>query len=211
MAPGYDIAGEIVEALVACAKAAVDESTAASYRRQAAALPSQFGYLAETVIAHWRRRGDAEPTKKSFRDVLNEKGIQRPARPEPGSMPFKSIDGTELNDLLADIDGGERERARSRAAKLGLQFVDLTRIPIEPGAVALVPAPICRAHTIIPVRLDNTSIPHKLIIVLCDINTSLAAIDDIRLASRCQITPVLATRQDILDAIDRVYGKPPQE
>ena len=38
---------------------------------------------------------------------------------------------------------------------------------------------------------------------------SAAGIDDVRLVSRCQITPVLAAPGDLAAAIKRTYHKPP--
>jgi hypothetical protein len=208
---GEHIAAEYVDALISSARLATSEATASEYKRRAASLPANFEFFAETVLAHWRRLEDRRPKSPSkptdsLGDRLVEKGLITSQQLQQ-AREVRKKSGGDLATIIRNLGFvDEREIANVRAASLGLQFIDLTRTPIELEAMKKVPDAICRRHTVIPVRLDSRSMPHKLMIAVGDIQGSLAAIDQVRLVSRCQITPVLAVPQDIRDAIDRTYG-----
>lgn len=222
LAPGYDIAAEMVDALVASAKVSRDEASAVDFKRRAAALPAQFGFFAETIIAHWRRHENKgpkpspldlgnKPTKRTFVNTLLDKGIISEEQLKQAREVQKQVPG-DIAEILRDLDfAGEQEIASARAAALGLQFVDFSRLNADPEAVARVPEHIIRRYNILPIRLDKTSHPNKLMVAVGDIQTSMAGLDDVRLASRCQITPVLAAPSDLRKAIDRAFPKPPQD
>jgi len=214
--PGFDIAAELVDALVASAKVAVDEATATNFKRQALALPGQFGFFAETIIAHWRRNQpktlrppiDLGRTQgKSFGQTLVDKGIITPEQLNQAREVQKQVPG-DLGEIISDLDfANEREIALARAVSLGLQFVDLNQTPAQPEAVARVPAHIALRYNILPLRLDASSSPNKLMVAVGDIQTSMAGIDEVRLVSRCHITPVIAAPSDIAAALKRAYPR----
>lgn len=208
---GERIASEYIEALVAAARLATSEATASEYKRRAASLPSNFEFFAETVQAHWRRMEDRrpKPTTKltdGLGDRLVQKGVLTPAQLEQAREMRKKTGG-DLGAVIGNLGfASERDIIAARASSLGLQFIDLMRTPIEPQAVSRVPEFVCRKHNIVPVRLDTQSTPNKLMIAVGDIQKSLAAIDSVRLSSRCLITPVLAVPDEIREAVDRIYG-----
>jgi len=221
-APGFDIAAELVDALVSSAKVAVDEAAATDFKRQAAALPAQFGFFAETIIAHWKRNPGKAPQRPpidlgkfpterpTFEASLIDRSSITPEQLRQAREVQKQAPG-DLGRIIQDLGfASEREIASARAASLGLQYIDLTRLIVAPDAAARVPAYICRQYTIVPIRFDGKSTPNKLTIAVADIQTSMGGIDEVRLLSRSQITPVLAAAGDICAAIERTYGPPPQ-
>jgi len=98
------------------------------------------------------------------------------------------------------------ESVASRAAALGLQFIDLDRTDIDPDAAHRIPAELARRGNLIPVKCDTSTTPNKLLVAVGDIQSSMAGLDEVRLVSRCHITPVLADPAAIRAAIERVYG-----
>jgi len=144
--------------------------------------------------------------KKSFGEVLVDKGVISQEQLRQAREVQKTAPG-DLANIIHDLGfASEREIASARAASLGLQFVDLSRTPVEPDAAKSVPEHIVKRYNILPIRKDSSSSPNKLMVAVGDIQTSMAGIDDVRLVSRCQITPVLAAKSDIEDAIARVYN-----
>lgn len=88
--------------------------------------------------------------------------------------------------------------ARARAAQSGLPFVELADYPVDRSAVALIPGPLCRRHTVLPIGTADGAI----ILAMADPG-DVFAIDDVRAASRLRVAPAVADRADLLGAIDR--------
>ena len=144
--------------------------------------------------------------KKSFGEVLVEKGVISQEQLRQAREVQKTAPG-DLANIIHDLGfASEREIANARASSLGLQFVDLSRTPVDPEAAKSVPEHIVKRYNILPIKKDSSSSPNKLMVAVGDIQSSMAGIDDVRLVSRCQITPVLAAKSDIEDAIARVYN-----
>jgi type IV pilus assembly protein PilB len=86
------------------------------------------------------------------------------------------------------------------AAQLGLEYIDLSEATIDPSAIALVPEATARRHKCIPVRFESG----RLIVAMAD-PANVVAIDDIRAMSKREVRAVVATRADVIGAINRTY------
>lgn len=86
------------------------------------------------------------------------------------------------------------------AEQLGLEFVDLSETTIDISAVAMVPEHAARRHNCIPVRFEDG----RLVLAMAD-PANVVAIDDIRALAKRDVRPVVATKQDVLGAINRHY------
>jgi twitching motility protein PilT len=95
----------------------------------------------------------------------------------------------------------EKEIARVRAGALGLTFADLRVTPPAAAAIKSVPGHIVKQYNIIPLKREG----NRLIVAVSDVKESMAGLDDVRLVSHCVIFPVLASRSDIEEAIQRYY------
>jgi type IV pilus assembly protein PilB len=144
--------------------------------------------------------------KKSLGEVLVEKNVISEEQLRQAREVQKSAPG-DLGAIIQDLSfASERDVASARASVLGLQFVDLSQLRIEPEAIKAIPEHIVKRYSIIPIRRDNTANPNKLMVAIGDVQASMAGLDDIRLISRCHITPVLASKSDIEGAIARSYN-----
>lgn len=140
--------------------------------------------------------------KKSLGEILVEKGILTQEKYRDAQEVQKSAPG-DFGTILVDLGlATEKEVMQARAVEYGLQPVDLTRYPIDPAAIKAVPEHIAKRYNLLPIKRDG----NKLMVAIGDIKSSATGLDDVRLVSRCQITPVLATRSDIEDAITRSYS-----
>lgn len=133
-----------------------------------------------------------------------------------GTMLFEEgvLSGDDLRDALAEqaetglplrqilVDRGMVDEAtmmRAVAKHLGVGFVDLDEVAIDPAAVALVPESIRRRYHILPLALEGG----KLLVASSDPGNIFAA-DDVRAVTGHDVELVAATRSDIEDAAKRL-------
>ncbi len=94
----------------------------------------------------------------------------------------------------------EDEIAQTLSIQLGIPFIDLTQSPVEPQAIDLITEKVARKHLILPVSIDQKD----LHIAMAD-PLSFEAFEDVRFASGYTIKPAIATRANILWAIEQHY------
>ncbi len=87
------------------------------------------------------------------------------------------------------------------AEQLGLEFVDLTEAHIDGSAVAMVPEMTARRHNCIPIRFDDDK---RLVLAMAD-PANVVAVDDIRAMAKRDVRTVVATKADVVAAINRHY------
>jgi type IV pilus assembly protein PilB len=87
------------------------------------------------------------------------------------------------------------------AEQLGLEFVDLTEAHVDASAVALVAEPVARRHSCIPIEFDENG---TLVVAMAD-PANVVAVDDIRAMTKKDVRAVVATKADVISAINRYY------
>ena len=92
--------------------------------------------------------------------------------------------------------------AQALADQFDLELVDLTSSGVERGAAEMVGSSTCRRHVVLPIAVRDG----KLLVAMADPG-NLLALDDVRLASGLEVVPVVAARDQILQAIDRYTGR----
>lgn len=141
--------------------------------------------------------------KKSLGDILVDSGVISQDQLNTAYETQKSAPG-EIGNIIMDLGfASEREIASAQATSLGLQFVDLTRHPIDPEAIKAVQGHIVKRYNVLPIKRDG----NRLMVAVSNLKASTAGLEDIRLVSRCTIYPVLAAKGDLEDAIKRAYGE----
>ena len=86
------------------------------------------------------------------------------------------------------------------AEQLGLDFLDLADAQIDPSAVSMVPEGTARKHSCIPVGFEDD----RLILAMAD-PANVVAVDDIRAFTKRDVKTVVATKVDVMAAINRHY------
>ena len=94
----------------------------------------------------------------------------------------------------------EGQLVAALATQIGLQFVDLSDYPVDGSAVAAVPDAVCRRHTALPIGYEDG----KLVVAMAD-PANVFAVDDIRSMTGLEVKPVVATKADVLAAINRYH------
>jgi len=144
--------------------------------------------------------------KKSIGEVLVERGVLTEQQLDEARNVQKSAPG-DLGSIIQDLQlASEKDVASARAATLNMQFVDLAKQKIDPAAIKAVPEHIAKRYNILPILRDSTTTPNKLMVAIGDVKTGAVGMDDVKLVSRCKITPVLATKSEIEEAIIRAYS-----
>jgi type IV pilus assembly protein PilB len=114
--------------------------------------------------------------------------------------------GRSLGRVL--VDQGvltESQLVAALASQIGMRFVDLAETSVDGSAIARVPGHVARRHTAIPIGFEDG----KLVVAMAD-PANVFAIDDIKSVAansgpHVDVRPVVATRADVLSAIDRYY------
>jgi type IV pilus assembly protein PilB len=100
----------------------------------------------------------------------------------------------------------ESQLVAALAQQIGLDFVDLNDYPVDGSIIARVPGNICRKHSALPLRIDDDG---RLELAMAD-PANVFAIDDVKATLAAvnifvDVKPMVATRGDVIAAIDRYY------
>jgi len=139
--------------------------------------------------------------RKDLGDALVAKGVLSADQLKEAKDVQRSAPG-DIGRIIVDLGFAEDKAVTAvRAETMGLTFVDLTTQRIDAAAVNSVPEHIARKHKLIPVGKNGT----KLLVAMVNPSDPVA-LQDIKLASGAQQIAVgLATEDDVMDSIDRLY------
>jgi len=93
----------------------------------------------------------------------------------------------------------EGDMVRMLARHSGLAYVNLAEITIDPAAAALLPESLARRYTVVPIGFEDG----RVVVAMADPGNVLV-VDDLRAVTGMGVSPRLAARADILDAIRRM-------
>ena len=131
---------------------------------------------------------------------------------ESGIITQKQLDETlvlqektpkRLGELL--IERGlvnEQEIFRALEYQYHIPYVDLGETAIEPQIPRLISEGVAKKHTLIPIKLEGG----VLTVAMSD-PLNFYAMDDVKRATGLEVKPGMATKSDILNSIERYYGK----
>jgi len=115
------------------------------------------------------------------------------------ALTEQSERGQSLGRVLVDLGMlSEVQLVSALAAQVGMDFIELSDYPVDRVAVALLPTALCRRHTVLAVGFEDGA----LRLAMADPG-NVVAVDDVRNMTGIQVRPVVATRDDLTQAIDR--------
>jgi len=94
----------------------------------------------------------------------------------------------------------ETDLVKTLAHHIGLEFVLLDDVTIDPTATALIPEALARRYAAIPIGFEEDG---SLTVAMAD-PANVLAIDDIRAITGMDVRPKVATRSEVEDAISRM-------
>jgi len=134
-------------------------------------------------------------------EELKKKNVINDAQVEEAKKESKKT-GMPLDRAL--IKAGlvsENDIASIVSEQIGVPFMDISDYLIDTVVVKLVPEAVAQKYVLIPLfKIGNT-----LTIAMAD-PRDLRALDKVKMQSKCEVEPVLATESSIKSAIDQYYG-----
>ena len=141
------------------------------------------------------------PPPDAFSTILTSEGIVS-AEQLAEVVRINSTTGKKVHDELIRLGYAPAERVMKALAKAHrLKFVDLTGVAVPQEVVDLLPESVARENSIFPVSVDGGS----LHVVGCD-PTDIDTHDKLRFILNRDVTMALASREQIVEAINRHYG-----
>jgi type IV pilus assembly protein PilB len=111
--------------------------------------------------------------------------------------------GAKLQETLVKLGYATTEQVMSAIAEFhGLQFIDLAEVTIPPAVVELVPESVARENVILPLSQENGALK----IIMSD-PSDFDTVQKLQFILNKDIQPVLAPREQIVEAINRHYGQ----
>lgn len=138
---------------------------------------------------------------KPIGDIFVEEGLI--TREELLSILAERADTTEhLGDLLVRLNKiTVKQKLKCLGTQMGVPFVDLARIELEPDTARIIPHSVAIRLLAIPVETTEVAAT-----VAMSNPLDLAAIDELASLTKLDIDPLLALDDDIRDAIFRTFG-----
>lgn len=119
------------------------------------------------------------------------------------ALKVQKATGKKLGELL--VDEGyvtERDIIQVLEFQYGIPHVDLEKYFIDSNVAKSISEKLARKHILIPINIDRG----KIVVSMAD-PLNIFAIDDIKMVTGMDVKPVISTRLNILNAIDKYYGK----
>ncbi|MCZ2824680.1 MULTISPECIES: GspE/PulE family protein [unclassified Modestobacter] len=135
---------------------------------------------------------------KQLGEILVEQGLVTELE-VASALGEQSVRGKTLGGILVDlgmITGAQLVAAL--ASQVDMDFIDLSDYPVDPRAVSLVPPALCRRYGVLPVATEASS----LVLAMSDPG-NVVAVDDVSTATGMRVIPIIASREDLVSAIER--------
>ncbi len=119
------------------------------------------------------------------------------------ALRLQKNEGERLGRVL--INHGlvsEKEMLDALHTQMGFSIVDPELIDIPEKIIQMIPYPLVKRYNAIPVKLEN-----GYLTVVMEDPLNFVAIEDIHVATQCEIIPVISSYRSIINTAGRLYGK----
>ncbi len=141
-------------------------------------------------------------TRGDFTDILVRRQILSPDQLDEAKN-LQQQTGVKLQDALVKLEYATMDQIMTAIAEFhGLQFIDLTEVTIPAAVVELVPESVARENVVLPLSQDNGALK----IIMSD-PSDFDTVQKLQFILNKDIQPVLAPREQIIEAINRHYGQ----
>jgi len=138
--------------------------------------------------------------KRKLGELLIESGLVTKAAFE-AALRDQKTSKKRIGEIL--VDKGlckEQDIAAALSIQLGIPCIDLKTVSIDPSAVELIPESLAKRHLVVPISLEGTDFH----LAIAD-PFNLEGLQDAQFVSGFKLKPYIATRSDILWAINKHY------
>ncbi len=139
-------------------------------------------------------------TKKRIGDLLYQSGLITEDDLKRALEEHKKS-GMRMGETLINMKiTTEFDIAKVLASQLGIQYVSVDSMPVEPDAVSLIPETLARKYVCLPIHFDRKYLTVAMVDPL-----DYESIKDIGFHSGLEIKPLISTRKEIFEAIEQHY------
>jgi len=162
--------------------------------------PTVLGKYFRCFISNELRTATAAATPDKLGDILVREGLITQEQLRKALQEQKSS-GMRLGYTLVKLGFiEETEVTKMLARQYRMPAVDLSRFEVDPKILKLIPPDIATKHVVLPLKREGRT----LTVAIADPN-NVAAIEDIKFITRCDVFPVIAGEYTLRNAIDRYY------
>jgi type IV pilus assembly protein PilB len=141
-------------------------------------------------------------TRGDFTDLLVRKQIIGPDQIQE-ARNLQQQTGAKLQEAIVKLGYASAEEVMSAIAEYhGLQFVNLAEVTIPASVIELVPESVARENVVLPMAQENGSLK----IIMSD-PSDFDTVQKLQFILNKDIQPVLAPKEQIVEAINRHYGQ----
>ena len=142
-------------------------------------------------------------SRGDFTDILLRRQVLSPDQLEEAADHRHSRPAPSCNDALVKLGYATTDQVISAIAEFhGMQFIDLTEVTIPAAVVELVPESVARENVVLPLSQENGALK----IIMSD-PSDFDTVQKLQFILNKDIQPVLAPREQIIEAINRHYGQ----
>ncbi len=139
--------------------------------------------------------------KKKLGDLLYGAGLITEEQLEE-VLAIQQETGDTLGSILVGKNIVDEKRIMEVLEfQLGIPFIDLNNTTIEPEVQRLIPYQLIVRHNVVPVKLE-----FNLLYVAMEDPLDFIALEDIKMATKLEIAPVISYKDAISDTINKLYG-----
>jgi type IV pilus assembly protein PilB len=141
-----------------------------------------------------------KPVKQRTGEILLEMGLITPQQLEE-ALDEQKHTHLRIGEVLLQrgwIKGAELTKALAR--RLGVQFLDLEEMRVDPSAAGLITDKDARRYAAIPVAYVND---HTLLVAMVN-PSNVFALDDLRIMTGYDIEAAIATEEDVFAQISKL-------
>ena len=118
------------------------------------------------------------------------------------ALEIQENTGARMGKILTDNNFvSETQIMEVLEFQLGIPFIDLNTITIPVDVRDLIPYPLIKRHNVVPVKIEM-----NLLYVAMEDPLNFIAIEDLAMATNCEIVPVISFRDAIVGTINKLYG-----
>src|SRR5262249_35817314 len=163
---------------------------------------NRAGRITPPPGSHAREHSFMAKTRGDFTDILVRRQILSPDQLDE-AKGLQQQTGVKMQDALIKLEYATMEQIMTAIAEFhGLQFIDLTEVTIPAAVVELVPESVARENVVLPLAQENGALK----IIMSD-PSDFDTVQKLQFILNKDIQPVLAPREQIVEAINRHYGQ----
>jgi len=141
-------------------------------------------------------------TRGDFTEILIRKQVLSPDQLEE-AKGLQATTNVKIEEALKKLQYATDEQIVSAIAEFhGMQYINLSEVSIPASVVELVPESVARENVVLPLSQEGGALK----IIMSD-PSDFATIDKLQFILNKDIQPVLAPREQIIEAINKHYGQ----